>query len=113
MCWSETVAAVRRAELADVRLFIGELYGPDLHAKRVASLAGATLGVMQAGCRVTILADRGFGDQKLFAFLPKLGFGYVIRFRGNIHVTDADGRTRPGRNGWARAGAPASSPVRA
>ena len=90
------MAAVRRAELADVRLFIGELYGPDLHAKRVASLAGATLGVMQAGCRVTILADRGFGDQKLFAFLPKLGFGYVSRFRGNIHVTDADGRTRPG-----------------
>ena len=69
--------------------------------------------LVPAGCRVTILADRGFGDQKLFAFLPKLGFGYVSRFRGNIHVTDADGRTRPGRNGWARAGAPASSPVRA
>jgi hypothetical protein len=28
------------------------------------------------GCRVTILADRGFGDQKLFAFLGKLGFDY-------------------------------------
>jgi hypothetical protein len=37
-----------RSNLADVRSFIGELYGPDLHAKRVASLAGATLGVMQA-----------------------------------------------------------------
>src|SRR5271166_256353 len=47
------------------------------------------------GCRVTILADRGFGDQKLFAFLGELGFGYVIRFRGNIHVTDADGQTKP------------------
>src|SRR3954467_15750660 len=47
------------------------------------------------GCRVTILADRGFGDQKLFAFLAELGFGYVIRFRGNIHVTDAAGQTRP------------------
>ncbi|GAC1502653.1 MAG: IS4-like element IS1481A family transposase [Steroidobacteraceae bacterium] len=59
------------------------------------------------GCRVTILADRGFGDQKLFAFLGELGFGYVIRFRGNIHVTDADGQTRPaaewvGRGGRAR-----------
>ena len=59
------------------------------------------------GCRVTILADRGFGDQKLFAFLRKLGFGYVIRFRGNIHVTDADGETRPaaewvGKGGRAR-----------
>jgi hypothetical protein len=59
------------------------------------------------GCRVTILADRGFGDQKLFAFLGELGFGYVIRFRGNIHVTDADGQTRPavewvGKGGRAR-----------
>jgi hypothetical protein len=48
-----------------------------------------------------------FGDQKLFAFLAKLGFGYVIRFRGNIHVTDAEGTTRPaaewvGRGGRAR-----------
>jgi hypothetical protein len=209
----------------DVRSFIGELYGPDLHAKRVASLAGATLGVMTAaslavamighalaqarglvtkhavkqvdrllsndgidvwdsfarwvphqiagrqdilvamdwtdfdhddqatlvlglvtghgraapllwlsvwkeelkdrrndyedaclrrlselvppGCRVTILADRGFGDQKLFAFLRALGLDYVIRFRGNIHVTDADGQTKTatawvGKGGRAR-----------
>jgi hypothetical protein len=59
------------------------------------------------GCRVTILADRGFGDQKLFAFLGELGFDYVIRFRGNIGVTSADGQTRPaaewvGKNGRAR-----------
>ena len=33
----------------EVRSFIGSLYGPDLHAKRIASLAGATLGVMTAG----------------------------------------------------------------
>ena len=60
-----------------------------------------------AGCRVTILADRGFGDQKLFAYLGTLGFDYVIRFRGNIHVTDASGMTRPaaawvGKGGRAR-----------
>ena len=37
--------AVRgKAGLADVRGFIGGLYGPDLHAKRVESLACATLG---------------------------------------------------------------------
>jgi hypothetical protein len=59
------------------------------------------------GCRVTILADRGFGDQKLFAYLGRLGFDYVIRFRGNIHVTDADGQTKPaaewvGKGGRAR-----------
>ena len=215
----------RRAQLADVRSFLGEVYGADLHAKRIESLAGATLGVMQsaslavaligqalaqakglitkhaikqidrmlsnngidvwdsfarwvphqvgasrdilvamdwtdfdhddqatlalhlvtgrgracpllwltiwkdelkdhrndfedaclrrlaelvpAGCRVTILADRGFGDQKLFAFLDELGFSYVIRFRGNIHVADADGTTKPaaewvGKGGRAR-----------
>ena len=38
--------------------------------------------VLPAGTEVTILADRGFGDQKLFAFLTALGFAYVIRFRG-------------------------------
>ena len=59
------------------------------------------------GCAVTILADRGFGDHKLFAFLDDLGFDYVIRFRGNIHVTDATGETRPaaewvGKSGRAR-----------
>jgi hypothetical protein len=59
------------------------------------------------GCRVTILADRGFGDQKLFAFLDELGFGYVIRFRGNIRVANATGKTRPaadwvGKGGRAR-----------
>ncbi len=63
--------------------------------------------LVPAGCRVTILADRGFGDQKLFAFLAKLEFGYVIRFRGNIYVTDADGTTKPaagwvGKSGRAR-----------
>jgi hypothetical protein len=214
-----------RARLAEVQAFVGGVYGDDLHAKRIASLAGATLGVMHAaslavaligqalaqarglvtkhaikqvdrllsnagidvwesfarwvphqigtrrealvamdwtdfdaddqatlvlslvtghgraapllwisvwkheltkqrndfedaclrrlaelvpaGCRVTILADRGFGDQKLFAFLAELGCGYVIRFRGNIHVTDANGETRPasdwvGKGGRAR-----------
>jgi hypothetical protein len=214
-----------RSKRVDVRSFIGEVYGADLHAKRVSSLAGATLGVMQAaslavamigqalaqarglvtkhaikqvdrllsnngidvwdsfarwvphqigeqratlvamdwtdfdhddqatlvlslvsghgraapllwlsvwkdelrnqrngfedaclrrlaelipaGCQVTILADRGFADQKLFAFLAELGFGYVIRFRGNIHVADADGQTKPaaqwvGKSGRAR-----------
>ena len=211
-----------RKRLSDVRGFIGELYGPDLHAKRVEALAGATLGVMagaslavatigqglalarglvtkhavkqvdrlmsnagidvwdsfarwvphQLGgrldvlvamdwtdfdhddqstlvlslvtdhgraapliwltvwkeeiatrrndyvdaclrrlaeampqvCRVTILADRGFGDLKLFAFLGTLGFDYVIRFRGNIGVTDASGETRPATDWVGKAG---------
>jgi hypothetical protein len=215
----------RQAQLSDVRSFVGAVFGADLHAKRIDSLAGATLGVMQsaslavamigqalalakglvtkhaikqvgrmlsnhgidvwdgfarwvphqlgerqdilvamdwtdfdhddqatlalhmvtghgrtapllwltvwkdelkdhrndfedaclrrlaelvpAGCQVTILADRGFGDQKLFGFLAELGFRYVIRFRGNIHVADADGTTKlaaewVGKGGRAR-----------
>ena len=63
--------------------------------------------VLPEGVAVTILADRGFGDTKLFAFLDELGFAYVIRFRGNIHVTAADGETRDaadwvGKGGRAR-----------
>ena len=55
-------------------------------------------------CRVTILADRGFGDQKLFAFLTELDFAYVIRFRGNIQVTDATGETRRAADWVGKAG---------
>jgi len=63
--------------------------------------------VLPDGVAVTILADRGFGDTKLFAYLGELGFAYVIRFRGNIHVVAADGETRPatawvGKGGRAR-----------
>lgn len=34
----------------------------------------------------TILADRGFGDVKLYAFLRELGFDFVIRFKGNTKI---------------------------
>lgn len=40
---------------------------------------------------ITLLADRGFGDQKLYRFLQTLGWDFVIRFRGAIHVEDASG----------------------
>ena len=37
------------------------------------------------GVKVTVVADRGFGDTSLFAFLEdELGFDYLIRFKGNI-----------------------------
>src|SRR4051794_32579474 len=129
-----------RGRFDKVRAFIGEVYGRDLHTKRIESYhvwtghgrAAALLWLsvwknelknqrsayedtclqrlselLPPGCRVTILADRGFGDQTLFAFLDRLGFGYVIRFRGNIHVTAADGQSKPaaawaGKGGRAR-----------
>jgi hypothetical protein len=43
---------------------------------------------------VTLLADRGFGDQKLYELLGTLGWSYAIRFRQVIKVTHA-GRTLP------------------
>jgi hypothetical protein len=44
--------------------------------------------------RVTLLADRGFGDQVLYTTLATLGWDYVIRFRGVIQVEYA-GAQRP------------------
>jgi len=63
--------------------------------------------VLPAGVKVTILADRGFADTKLFGFLAELNLGYVIRLKGNIKVRAADGPTRPagewvGQGGRAR-----------
>jgi hypothetical protein len=47
------------------------------------------------GVKVTILADRGFCDIKLFEFLIKdLGFHYIIRIRGNILVESSDGEVK-------------------
>jgi hypothetical protein len=45
--------------------------------------------------RVTLLADRGFGDQKRYEHLRTLGWDYVIRFRECIAVTDSAGTRRP------------------
>ncbi len=42
---------------------------------------------------VTLLADRGFGDQKRYEHLQMLGWDYAIRFRQAIHVTSAQGQT--------------------
>ena len=51
--------------------------------------------VLPQGVKVTLLADRGFGDQKLFEFLRHtLGFEFIIRIRGNITVTSARGESR-------------------
>ena len=51
--------------------------------------------VLPKGVRVTLLADRGFGDQKLYVLLAELGFDYAIRFREIITVTDSNDESRP------------------
>jgi hypothetical protein len=60
--------------------------------------------LLPAGIKVCIVADRGFGDQKLYKMLTEeLYFDYVIRFRGNIAVTAACGETRSAA-AWVQAG---------
>lgn len=50
---------------------------------------------MPEGVRVTVLADRAFGDQKRYEQLSSLGFDYVIRFREVITVSDQWGNSKP------------------
>jgi hypothetical protein len=50
---------------------------------------------LPADIKVCIVADRGFGDHKLYRVLTEqLNYDYVIRFRGNIAVTAANGEVR-------------------
>jgi len=44
--------------------------------------------------KVTVVADRGFSDHKLYRFLTQHGFEFIIRFRSSVNVTDAKGETR-------------------
>ena len=54
------------------------------------------------GVKVTVVADRGFADGKLFkALSEELGFEYVIRMRGDFYVTSAKGERRTAAQ-WVR-----------
>lgn len=49
--------------------------------------------------KVTIIADRGFCDTKLFSFLiDVLHFDYIIRIRSNLFVTDKNGVTKSAKS---------------
>src|SRR5687768_1927490 len=87
--------SVHKDELTDVR----NAY-EDAAVRRLAE-------VLPDNVKVTLLADRGFADTKLFGFLDELSFDYVIRLKGNTTVSAADGPTRPaaewvGQGGRAR-----------
>ena len=43
------------------------------------------------GTRVTLLGDRAFGYIELYHLLKRIGWEYVLRFRGNILVEDENG----------------------
>jgi hypothetical protein len=54
---------------------------------------------MPEGVRVTVLADRGFGDQKRYEYLAGLKFDYIIRFR-ECTVIDQRGRASRMESGF-------------
>lgn len=48
-----------------------------------------------AGVKVTVVADRGFGNGPVIRCVSEeLGFEYVLRIRGDFHVTNAKGERR-------------------
>lgn len=78
---------VRKSELKGRRNDIEDTLLYDLH-----HIVGDTV-------KLTILADRGFGDASLYCLHSELGFNHVIRFKGNVLVTNAQGETRKA-NAW-------------
>ncbi len=50
---------------------------------------------MPAGVKVTVVADRGFGNGPVIQCVgEELGFEHVLRIRGDFHVTNAKGERR-------------------
>jgi hypothetical protein len=74
---------VKKSELKDQR---------NAHEYRVIERLHACL---DAGVKIIVLADRAFGDHKLYRFLETLGWDYVIRFRGVIQLENAAGERKP------------------
>jgi hypothetical protein len=68
-------------------------------------LLGLLCAVLPEGVRVTVVADRGFADSKLFVFLTEeLGFDYLIRLRSNIYVEAESGEVRKAAEWVGRGG---------
>lgn len=58
---------------------------------------------------VTLLADRGFADQKFFKFIEEeLGFYYIIRFKKGTFISNNKGESKPAGE-WANKNGQAKS----
>jgi hypothetical protein len=86
LCWS----TIRKSELAGKRTATEHAMVERLHDWLPKEIG------------IVLLADRGFGDQHLYALLEAYGWDYVIRFRGNIFVEAADGESKSA-NDWVPA----------
>ena len=83
---------VKKTELKDQR--------NDLELKLIDHLHS----LLPTDVDIILLADRGFGDQKLYAHLEMLGWDYVIRFREIIAVENAAGESKPASEWVAKNG---------
>lgn len=85
----------RRAQLADVRAFLGAVYGADLHAKRINSLAGAALGVMQSASLAVAMIGQALAQAK--GLVTKHAIKQIDRMLSNngIDVWDSFARWVP------------------
>jgi hypothetical protein len=86
----------------DVRSFVGELYGPGLHAKRIDSLAGATLGTMTAASLAVALIGQALAQAR--GLKTKHAIKQVDRLLSNegINVWDSFVRWVPHQIGERR-----------
>lgn len=51
---------------------------------------------------VTVLADRGFADQRFFKFITEeLEFAYIVRIRGAVYITGKDKISQPAKE-WLK-----------
>jgi hypothetical protein len=54
--------------------------------KKYKHILKAAAAILPKGCRVVLLADRGFGDNDLFCALRDLGWGFRIRLKKSLRV---------------------------
>jgi hypothetical protein len=89
----------RRGRLEDVCGFIGGLYGPDLHTKRVDALAAATLGVMAGASLAVSMIGQALAHAR--GLVTKHAVKQVDRLMSNaggiVTLTAAGGGARIGR----------------
>ena len=81
--------------LKDICAFIDDLYGHDLHAKRVDSLAGATLGVMTSASLAVAVIGQALAQAR--GLVTKHAIKQVDRLLSNqnIDVWDSFARCVP------------------
>src|SRR3954463_2745097 len=92
----------RQAGLTEVRSFVGGVYGEDLHAKRIESLAGATFGVMQSASLAVAMIGQALAQAR--GLITKHTIKQVDRLLSNngIDVWDSFARWVPHQIGTRR-----------